>query len=68
MQRQQLEDLEELTEQKKRQAVIDLEQEQAQEVERKRAEIQKKYMTAADDENLTGELKKLMGDESAKAD
>lgn len=66
LQRQQLQALEELTEQKKRQAAIDLEQEQAKAVEDKKAAIQKKYMDGQqNEEELTNELKKLMGDQQS---
>lgn len=47
MQRQQLNDLEELTEQKKRQTALDLEEEQQREIEDRKAEVSKKYMSGA---------------------
>jgi hypothetical protein len=61
LQRQQLQDLEELNEQKKRQTAINLEQEHAREIEKKKSEIQEKYMSGANEADLTLELSKLMG-------
>lgn len=69
LQRQQLQALEELTEQKKRQAHIDLEQDQSKEVEARKDAVSKKYMNGQqNEEDLSNELKKLMGDQASSAD
>jgi hypothetical protein len=40
---------------------LDLEQEHSREIEQKKAEIQQKYMSGTNEEELTLELSKLMG-------
>jgi len=68
MQRQQLQALDELQETKKRQLNNDLEEQNSQNLEAKKAEIREKYMDGLDDESMQNELKKLMGDEQRNGD
>jgi len=62
IQRQRLEALEQLTDDKKKQGLIDLEEEHQKDLIAKKAAIQEKYMSGQNDEDLQRELKRLLND------